>query len=185
VAVPAVRIAGSLSVIAAALLLLSLARRDRRLEMGWRWAPLVPLGGGLAAWFFTAPDPRFGDWLLWLLAGWLWCCVLWVNRGDRFPSMARTVAWSMTLAVLLVLLVHPVFWFGLRGQGFARLPQRPTEIFTSHFGAKIIVPVSEEEVRLWDSPLPSAPLKVPALEMRGATLREGFRMGSSHAEGRD
>jgi len=141
---------------------------------GWR-LPFVPVIGGLIFWFFTAPDPRFASWLLWLLAVWTLACVVQVVANAHDAVWARVLAGvSIASAVGVIILGISVWWRPGR-YGFDSLPRVVTTKFVTQSGLTIILPVNNQEVRLWDTPLPSAPLAKPNLEMRGSDFSRGFR----------
>jgi hypothetical protein len=159
-----------------ALLLISIGLHPakRNMRSGW-WRPAIPVIVGIAWWFFTAPDPRFALGLFWLAAVWPFAGVLSLNQQIGTTSMTRPWALAMVIITLGLIGYQPSLWLGYHGHGFGGIPRPATKIFTTNSGLNVIVPASEEEVRLWDAPLPAAPLPKHDLELRGENMRDGFR----------
>jgi hypothetical protein len=135
--------------------------------------PFAPLVAGLVFWFYTAPDLRFADWLFWLLAAWSSVFILHAVPPDRFLLYKKNMAKLALLATVLLPLVHLLTWSDLP-KGFSPLPTPPTRMFTTESGLKVHIPVLDD-VLAWDAPLPAAPLPKARLELRGKTLKSGFR----------
>lgn len=156
----------------------SLLRSRPRVDAGplRQWLlPFVPLMAGLTFWFFTAPDPRFASWLFWLLAAWTLACTGLLLKGTGRIPLPRLFAWVALGATLAVIVFGAASWWRPGRHGFDSLPVIATREFTTKSGLKILLPAHDQEVRLWDAPLPSAPLPKPGLELRGADFRAGFR----------
>ena len=154
----------------------SIALRPAKLpELTWWWRPHIPLLAGLLAWFFTAPDPRFADWIMFLTAAWSLACALWPNRRVLDFSITRALAMATVAAALGVVAIGPSMWPGTRDHGFAGIPQPRTKEFVTDSGLKILIPADDSDRRLWGAPLPSAQVPKPQVELRGTSLREGFR----------
>ena len=80
----------------------------------------------------------------------------------------------MLVLIGAVIIAQPSLWLAPAGHAFAWLPKPPTKIFVTKSGLHIFLSLSDDP-RLWDAPLPHAAQGKPALELRGRTLREGFR----------
>ncbi|SMB89317.1 hypothetical protein SAMN00120144_0908 [Hymenobacter roseosalivarius DSM 11622] len=152
----------------------------------WRKLPSHELGsaaGWLTAWlgcffwFWAAPDYRFGVGFL-LVAG-LWP---WLGLAPTQPR-SRTVAWLpvlLTLAWGLHALCDPLYQLRTQPQSFARrllwpapAPAVPTLLLKPSKG--LVVRVPQVGIQCWNAPLPCATCPEIELEMRGATLAQGFR----------
>jgi hypothetical protein len=155
-------------------------RRDLSVRLTWHSLPFLPVITGIVAWFFTAPDPRFGNWLFWLFASWTTSCACWLNPKIGKVVLIRPIAFAMMITVCIVIIAQPSLWLGPGGHAFAWLPNRPTKIFATQSGLQILLPAGDD-ARLWDAPLPSAVQGKPALELRGKTLSEGFRQSETQA----
>lgn len=141
-----------------------------------RWLlPFIPVVSGLAFWFFTAPDPRFANWLLWLLAAWTLACAGHVRKGSGCIALPRVLATVALAATLAVIILGAAVWWRPGRYGFDSLPVVATREFTTRSDLKVLLPASPHDARLWDAPLPSAPVPKPGLELRGTGLRTGFR----------
>ncbi|MEY4489889.1 MAG: hypothetical protein RIQ79_2397, partial [Verrucomicrobiota bacterium] len=143
----------------------------RRLHLFFE--PALPLLAGVAFWFLSAPDPRFGDWLFWLIMAWSLTFYIATKQADRRDRYDFALL-AMTLACVLGLMT---FGWGLRTglpSRYAAVPVPPTREFMTLSGLKVITPTSEE-VRLWNVGLPSAPIPKANLELRGSSLGDGFR----------
>jgi len=129
---------------------------------------------GLIGWFTTAPDLRFAEGTFWALAASVSTMAVFLNRCHGWVV---TLFWTVVVALVLV----------ETGSGWHRLSREPKRLpnwvgppsvcvqRVTRSGLKVWVPA---EVQMpGDAPLPStAPDRFdPALEMRGETLRDGFR----------
>lgn len=167
-----------LVLLAVAGITLALVRLQRRIDFGPDlWLPLLPSFAWLLFWFFTAPDSRFARAPLWLLAAWLVSFAIAVlARICRWPEQRIFYA----LLALGAVLVFPRAFdtrslvTDLGRSGFGVLPKPPLKEFVTRSGLKLFVPASDD--RAWNAPLPSTPFREPRLELRGTTLREGFRL---------
>jgi hypothetical protein len=135
---------------------------------------LLPIVIGLGFWFFTAPDPRFALWLFWLLAAWLLTWALWVAGARAKFSVPRALAFAGLAASAIAMACGP--WPGTQplARGLRSFHRVQLREFVTESGLRVLVP-AEDVDRLWDSPLPSTPYTKSRLQLRGASLREGFR----------
>jgi len=160
-------------------LLLFLIRRSSRCERPslWKWLVLMaPSVFSLAFWFFTAPAPRFAEATLWIFGTNVLVCPLIV------PAQASKLASAIAAAVILGVLSYDV-GVGLnrlRHEG-GKLPNfvgvRPfmTLRFTRS-GLGVWVPVNDYNPGDWEL-LSTPPDRFDSrLELRGSTLRQGFRI---------
>jgi hypothetical protein len=58
------------------------------------------------------------------------------------------------------------------------VPTPSARDFTTLSGLRVITPVNDD-VRLWNSPLPCAPIPKATVELRGISLGDGFRTNPS------
>lgn len=148
----------------------------------------------LVVWFFTAPDPRFGMGLLWLLACLSGSIVL--NLIWLYPCRVLKIVVLGSMSVLLFLLVigkvrnvvskvpdskyltrvgNPDMNFTeLLNEGLSPLPVVKMWKYTTSAGLQINVPVEGNQI--WDAPLLSSPHPSPGLMLRDPEdLSAGFR----------
>lgn len=126
----------------------------------------MPIIGGLIFWFFTAPEPRFGGFLLWLLG--LFSLEFVSNRYDLWRVL-RPLAY---LGVLL-LSVYYLRVFSLNfGMEHTLVPDLPMNTFITDDDLLLYTP--EFDNRCYDAPLPCTPYPLPNLALRGADLGDGF-----------
>lgn len=132
---------------------------------------LLPALLGVAFWFQTAPDPRFGAIALWLTGLLPVACAAPVLRA-RVTWLAGALA-ACVLAATLAAFTRPrAHDWGLLDE-FRSIPTRPLREFRTAGGLVIFVPVKGDQV--WDSPLPATPDERADLTARGTTLSAGFR----------
>ncbi len=132
---------------------------------------------GFLFWFATAPDPRFGLGFIALLALLL-----------AVPSLLAALR-RLSAAGLAALFLVALLWEAWRVHGWepdvfpaaarhALVPADypvPEELRTVHLdGLAVQVPVTNDQC--WHAPFPCTPFPNPRLELRGATLRRGFRL---------
>jgi hypothetical protein len=167
------------SVLTLASSLLFLIGRAWRFECQnlWKWFVLItPSILGLAFWFLTAPAPRFAEATLWIFAANVLVCPLVVSA--RASKIASFVAGAVILS----------FLFYDAGFGLERLAREDEKlpnfigvrpVMTLRFtrsGLGVWVPATEYNPGDWEL------LSTPAdrfdyrLELRGPTLRQGFRI---------
>jgi hypothetical protein len=137
--------------------------------------PATPPLIGLTFWFLTAPDPRFGDWMVCLLAAYFLSLGLLLNRSAKGRLLPAVVIGCVTIACCVIpfqLVFTPI---GIE-HGFTGIPESATRMFTTDSDFRLLIPADKEVNQLWDAPLPSMTYPVHDLELRGATIAEGFRM---------
>lgn len=158
----------------------------------------LPLLLSIVFWFVSAPDPRFAGASLWLLAFWT-TTVGWLSIGGVLVEKRADL---LLLALVLVYGALQVWKHpgtpGDKAAGFAPVPQGRLEEFVTDSGLKLYIPVSAFQAyelgwrwsrvfppesitdyagnQAWDSKLPATMYPRPELELRGETLREGFRL---------
>jgi hypothetical protein len=132
------------------------------------------LATGLGFWFFTAPDIRFGDWLLWPCAA-LGAALLLSPKSSPsvHPKPPRLILVCVIVFSTLICLVQARIIF-VWPQGFTPIRMARTQPYESEHGVVILVPTNSDD-RLWSSPLPSTPYARPNLSRRGDSLSDGFR----------
>ena len=138
---------------------------------------------GLIFWFFSAPALRFGRGWLWAYIILAWGSLLYLILKEarfelvRYASRVLLILVSVVLINLLlirwdsfaILFGGPSnFMFTVRP-----LPKVKMRVVKIHDGFLLNVPPKE---LAWDAELPSAPHSKHALQMRGKTLKEGFRV---------
>ena len=151
-----------------------------RKDSWWRWCLLVgPVILSVLFWFGTAPDPRFAEGTLWILAA----DVAYLAFAGR-ENVNRFARAFMAAVIAGLLLLDSVY-------GFARLlkePERfpnyvgdpvPMVSELTYSGLKVWVPAEGELTGPWTIPATPPDRFDPRLELRGQTLREGFRMNFS------
>jgi len=151
-----------------------------RKDSWWRWCLLIsPIILSVLFWFETAPDPRFAEGTLWILAA----DVAYLAFAGR-ENVNRFARAFLAVVIAGLLLLDSV-------NGFARLVKEP-ERFPNYVGApvpmvseltysglKVWVPAEGELAGPWTIPATPPDRFDPRLELRGQTLREGFRMNLS------
>ncbi len=155
-------------------------RRAWRAPMLAMALPALPI---LVAWFFNAPDPRFALAPLWLLPIALVAWALPSADGRRPDGNAKTGAIaSASLAVVLLLTVglvahKGVFWpivsNGSGPLGTEPVPGAAVVPFVTKSGLQIYRPAHGE---LCWRVLLCTPKPDPHLRLRGAGIRDGFRV---------
>jgi hypothetical protein len=142
-----------------------------------RWVLLVtPVVSSLLFWFLTAPDPRFAEGAIWLLAADV--AYLPFAGGDIRQRFVRGL-----LAVVVIGFVCLEL-----GAGLGRLAKEP-ERFPNYVGKPvpmvpeltysglvIWLPVQGELTGPWTIPSTPPDRFDPRLELRGKTFRDGFRI---------
>lgn len=153
-------------------LLALLMRRSRALPASSRgvavWVPVAVPVIGLAAWFFSAPDPRFAGSFFWVLA-----ILLLVSGLAGINERALKIVVVVYSVVLVVQQVNPIHFFHTwKDPGVAK--QVPLESRTTRSGLEVWVP--KEGDQCWDGPLVCTPYFSPILELRDANdMSKGFK----------
>jgi hypothetical protein len=143
----------------------------------YRWILIfLPVVLSLLFWFFSAPSPRFAQATLWILA------------VDLFYLGAIAAAKLTEAGGQLAILVSATFLALEIIPGLARLNAEPIQ-FPNYIGAapQMLLQHTESGAGIWvpkeginsvDSKLPATPPDRfdPKLELRGPTLRDGFRI---------
>ena len=156
--------------------------RCRGASSGW---VLVPAAASLAAWFASAPNPRFAEGSLWFLAAAAVALAVERLRPDgeeTRPGSYRLAVCALWVAVFLFVspLRQPLVVPPQSKGRFAPLPRSATEVRTTGSGLRVVVPVDDD--RCWDAPLPCTPYFHPQLRLRnGHDLRGGFALDASVA----
>lgn len=140
----------------------------------------LPLLAGVWFWLLSAPSPRFGAFLFWLLAAVLFEAALPATFGiKRWHGVVYG-----TLCVALAVgpeLVGPSsanpntpWWFDAGADhDVGAMPLSQLTPFTTRCGLIVHVPVAGDQV--WDGPLPNTPYPSPNLRLRRAgELGSGF-----------
>jgi len=136
----------------------------------------IPLLVAIGVWFFSAPDPRFGDWLIWLATAWLVAAAAQACLRPPFnPALLRMLSGSSIGAALVFAMLAPGLAQQPRRFGWHSFHRVEVRTYETLSGLRILVPAPGADNRLWDSPLPSSPYEKPNLELRGNSLRDGFR----------
>ncbi|HEY4814868.1 MAG TPA: hypothetical protein VIH58_09345 [Chthoniobacterales bacterium] len=151
-------------------------RKDSVLAWCWLIGPIIL---SMLFWFFTAPNPRFAQATFWILAAdVVYLPFVCLNRVPRF------------CCAFFLLLIAGFSVFEL-AEGFVRL-HRERERFPNFVGGApplvsrvtfsglaIWVPTEGNLTGPWQIPATPADRFDPRLELRGKTLREGFRIDRS------
>jgi hypothetical protein len=160
-------------------LLLFLVGRSWRCERQnlWKWFVFItPSFLGLIFWFFTAPAPRFAEATLWIFGANVLICPLAVS------AQTSKIASSVAGAVVLSLLSYDAgVGLGRLGYEGEKLPNfvggRPVmTLRLTRSGLGVWLPTPPSNPGDWE--LVSTPLDRfdSRLELRGPTLRQGFRI---------
>lgn len=142
------------------------------------WPLLLPCVAGLVVWFVSAPDIRFAQGEIWVLAATVAASALasW-SKGKQRRTNALA---ALVIFVLAGLAVGPTtLWFQFYNPLFSSHPYDlfpPTPLLTRETtsGLKVIVPAVGNQ--WWNAPLPCTPYFSSNLELRRPpSLRSGFR----------
>ncbi len=151
------------------------AQATRR-TIAWLWVYwLLPVLIGLAAWFWTAPELRFAQGMIWLLPVAVWTPLLaadWLRRWHAWCVWGLFALLNGPLLVTLVLHGTPLSF--APWQGFAPIPTPALEQQTTESG--LVVNVPAEGYHCWDAPLPCTPYFNPGLHLLGQGLGSGFAL---------
>jgi hypothetical protein len=167
--------------------LASRSEAETRRRRAWR-APMLamalPTPPLLVAWFFNAPDPRFALAPLWLLPIALaaWALPGTDSRRPGGNDKTSVIAYASLAGVLLLtvgLVAHKgVFWpivsNGTGPLGTEPVPGAAVVPFVAKSGLQIYRPAHGE--LCWRVTL-CTPTPDPYLRLRGAGIRDGFRVG--------
>jgi hypothetical protein len=136
----------------------------------------LPVVLSLLFWFFSAPSPRFAQATLWILAVDLF------YLGGIAAAKLTEAGGKLAIVVSATFLALEII------PGFARLNAEPIQ-FPNYIGAapQMLLQHTESGAGIWvpkeginsvDSKLPATPPDRfdPKLELRGSTLRDGFRI---------
>ena len=162
---------------------------SRAIDRGW--LVLAPAIVGLAWWFFTAPTPRFGFFLVWICAATVLTQALRSFYGREIlrsstPALLVTLALGSapvvnrllpgsvpTNAISPAATLHPLIVVPSDDQWFLPSPTAAIRDFTTDSGLTVHVPTSDQ--RCWDAPLPCTPQPAENLALRRRDeLRSGF-----------
>ncbi|MBV8484259.1 MAG: hypothetical protein JO077_15515 [Verrucomicrobia bacterium] len=133
----------------------------------------VPLAFSLPFWFFTAPDPRFNEGVLWLVGVAIALTAL--RSAD-----AKGPAWICGCMIAGLSVYALVAGLPELRQKNKSLPNylRPSEMIQvqTNSGLKVWIPKKTNDI--YDAPLPATDANRfdPRLELRGQGLQEGFRI---------
>jgi hypothetical protein len=146
--------------------------------IGWCWL-ICPAILSLFFWFFAAPDPRFAQATLWVLAA-----------DIVYLPFACTNGSFRSLRILFVVIIAGFTLVELK-QGLVRLYREkghfpnyvggvaPLVTRLTFSGLAIWVPSEGDVSGPWQIPATPSNRFDPRLELRGKTLREGFRINRS------
>ncbi len=133
----------------------------------------IPILGGLAFWFFTAPNPRFVGSLLWLLS------VL------TFVNICSIIVFDKAKLLSIIIFTGLLFWPIWQNQGLFKYislngyqPIKKPQLIqkTTNHGLTLYLPTKGERGKCWNSPLPCTPHYNPNLRLRGDSLKDGFTL---------
>jgi hypothetical protein len=146
--------------------------------IGWCWL-ISPAILSLFFWFFSAPNPRFAQTTLWVVgADMVYLPFACMSGSPRFLRLAFVfVIAGFTLVELkqgLVRLYHEKGHFPNYVGGTAPLVPRLT-----YSGLTVWVPAEGDLTGPWQIPATPTSRFDPRLELRGKTLREGFKINRS------
>jgi hypothetical protein len=136
---------------------------------------LLPAVLGGLFWWLTAPDPRFAGAVFWIPAV-LVVVMIW--------ELSNRKRWEWLIAVIGISAAALILIGGYTNSftnAAAELPipyTPPTRSYLTESGFSYnIAREGDSNLQMGDPPLPASPYLIPKLELRGATLREGFRTG--------
>jgi hypothetical protein len=138
---------------------------------------------GIIFWFFSAPAIRFGRGWVWGYIILAWGSLVYLILNEAKFQLVRYVSRIM-LILVSVILINLLF---IRWDSFAvllggppnsiftirQLPKVKMRVVKIHDGFLLNVPPKQ---LAWDAALPNAPHSKDDLQMRGKTLKEGFRI---------
>jgi hypothetical protein len=163
------------------LLGLGLAALLQRRRWGVSLSPLVAaLPATVAAmyWFLSAPDPRFAGAAFWVLAALSTAVMTCHLPGFAQPSanlLLRLV--SVGSMGVTAVLFGTALRTGFRLESRVPTLNRP-RLIEYRMESGLVYNMSgnrNDPLSLYNAPLPNSPYQHPTLELRGATVRDGFR----------
>jgi len=138
---------------------------------------------GIIFWFFSAPAIRFGRGWVWGYIILAWGSLVYLILNEAKFQLVRYVSRVMLILVSVVLInllsirwdSFAVFLGGPSNSLFTirQLPEVKMRVVKIHDGFLLNVPPKQ---LAWDADLPSAPHSKDDLQMRGRTLKKGFRI---------
>lgn len=144
----------------------------------WDWLyclPLIPAFVAGLFWFLSAPDPRFAGSAFWIWGVWGATWLLFSLR--RMPPRWISVLLLIAPTLIALLIVATEYDHGTYLDEFPRVPTAPVKPYITASGLSVnISDDPNNSLQLWDAPLPASPYSLPSLQLRGTTLREGFRL---------
>jgi hypothetical protein len=164
----------SLGILASAMRMSLASGSAGKYPSAWKLACFIPSLTAVLFWLRTAPDPRFANGLLWSFG----LALLLLATPSGTLSKKRSINDLILIAVPIVSLMlvelnrmaHEKYLFP------ARYRQITLKELTSHYGVRVLVPATGDQVG--DSPVPAAPENrfQPNLQYRGRTPEDGFRI---------
>lgn len=156
--------------------MVTLVRRADLRAARWLWT-LFAAACGLVFWFWRAPAIRFGESVIWSLAGTLGAAALTavlpeLNRNARRALLLGFVAigiWCSYPRTLWRAFYRPAF----EQRALPRLPEVPVAPYRIDVNLTVLVPYKKNQC--WDTPLPCSPYFFDSLRLRrDSELRSGF-----------
>jgi hypothetical protein len=148
--------------------------RRRVTDCWWPLLMAAPAAAAVVFWFLTAPDPRFGGAIFWVLALSA-SAAFWLTFLAGLPPFVwRAVALAFIGAAAAITLPQ-LSKFNPRG-AFPTPPKAALVEFETSSGLRYYTVADPAERLVWDSPLPTSPYRLANLELRGSAIRDGFRL---------
>jgi hypothetical protein len=151
-----------------------------RRDSWFGWVLLVtPVVSSLLFWFLTAPDPRFAEGTIWLLAADV--AYLPFAGSDVRQRFARGFLAVVVIGFVCLELAGGLKRLSKEPERFPNFVGKPVPMVSelTYSGLKVWVPAEGELAGPWTIPATPPDRFDPRLELRGQTLREGFRMNLS------
>jgi hypothetical protein len=149
----------------------------REVENVGKWFILVtPSILALVFWFLTAPAPRFAEATLWILAANLFVCSFVITSATS--KFARHAALAVLLALVCYNTIVGLGRLTREGKRFPNFVGEPPAMTPRRTDSGLEIWVPTEGNSPGDSELLATPPDRfdPRLELRGPTLRQGFRI---------
>lgn len=165
-----------LTILGGSILFVFWPKRKGQLQTAWL---LCAVAVGLGFWFWAAPAPRFGEALLWSMAGIVTLeAVLVLSEKYPRPRIVRSYLTIVTLLSLYCIAPHRLWTSIYRplliGSGPIALPGASVVRVTDATGFVLYWRASG--VQCWDAPIPCTPYYDSTLTLRKpGSLRDGFR----------